>query len=78
MLTLRICIRVFSGRIKARILKLGIHMNNELLKFGIDNRTHCFCTSAYLSVFSVFLGFICVTFSKELFKLESSNMENIH
>ena len=31
----------FSGTFKARMLKLGIHMNNELLYYGIENRTPC-------------------------------------
>ena len=28
---------VFSGNFKARMLKLGIHMNNDLLYYGIEN-----------------------------------------
>ena len=31
MLTLKICVSLFSGSVEARILKLGIHMDNELL-----------------------------------------------
>ena len=31
MLILKICVRVFSEIVEARILKLRIHMNNELL-----------------------------------------------
>ena len=31
----------FSGTFKARMLKLGKHMDNELLYCGIDNRTPC-------------------------------------
>ena len=31
MLTFKICVGVFSGTFKARMLKLGIHMDNELL-----------------------------------------------
>ena len=30
---------VFSETFKARMLKLGIHMHNELLNCGIENRT---------------------------------------
>ena len=41
MLTFKICVGVFSGTFKARMLKLGIHMDNELLYCGIDNRTPC-------------------------------------
>ena len=32
---------VFSETFKARMLKLGIHMDNELLYCGIENRTLC-------------------------------------
>ena len=35
MLTLQICVGVFSGIFKA-MLKLGIRMDNELLYYGID------------------------------------------
>ena len=38
MLTLNICVGVFSGIFKARMLKLGIHMDNALLYCGIENR----------------------------------------
>ena len=31
MLTFKICVGVFSGIFKARMLKLSIHMDNELL-----------------------------------------------
>ena len=36
---------VFSGIFKARMLKLGIHMDNELLYCGIETQTPCsfFC-----------------------------------
>ena len=40
---------VFSGTFKARMLKLCIHMDNELLYCGIENRTPCFYSSLYLS-----------------------------
>ena len=36
-----ICVGGFSGIFKARVLKLGIHMDNELLYCGIENRTPC-------------------------------------
>ena len=36
---------------KARMLKLGIHMDNELLYYGIENRTLCSYSSLYLSIF---------------------------
>ena len=35
-LTLKICVGVFSGTFKARMLKLGMDMDNELLYCGID------------------------------------------
>ena len=41
MLTLKVCVAVFSGTFKARMLKLGIHMDNELLYCGIENQTPC-------------------------------------
>ena len=51
MLTLKICVRVFSRICKARMLKLGIHMDNELLCYGIENRAPCFYSPPYLSIF---------------------------
>ena len=45
MLTLTICVGVFSGTFKARMLKLGIHMDNELLYCGIENQTPCLFSS---------------------------------
>ena len=41
MLTLKICVGVFSGIFKARMLKLDIHMDDELLYCGIENQTPC-------------------------------------
>ena len=49
MLPLKICVGVFSGFFKARMLKLGIHMDSELLYCGIENQT------PYLSIFLSFL-----------------------
>ena len=53
---------------KARMLKLGITMDNELLYYGIEIRTPCSYSSLYLSIFyAVFFVFvfrllrICVT-----------------
>ena len=34
---IKICDEVLSGIFKARMLKLGIHMDNELLYCGIEN-----------------------------------------
>ena len=68
MLSLKICVGVFSGIFKARMLKLGIHMDNELLNYEIENGTPCPYSSLYLSIFyPVFFVFvfrllrICVT-----------------
>ena len=59
MLILKICVGVFSGIFKARMLKLGIHMDNELLYYGIENPTPCSYSSLYLSIFyPVFFGFV--------------------
>ena len=52
-LTLKIRVEVFSGTFKARVLKLGIHMDNALLYYGIENLTPCSYFSLYLSIFSV-------------------------
>ena len=68
MLTLKHCVGVLSGTFEARMLKLGIHMDNELFYFGIENRTPCCYSSLYLFIFyPVFFVFvfrllrICVT-----------------
>ena len=68
MLTLEICVGVFSGNFKARMLKLGVHMDNELLYYGIENQTSCSYSTYYLSIFyPVFFVFVikllraCVT-----------------
>ena len=53
-LTLQIRVGVFSGTIIARILRLGIHMDNELLYCGIENQTPCSYSSLYLSIFLSF------------------------
>ena len=74
MLTQEICVRVFSETFKARMLKLGIHMVNELLYCGIEDRTPCFYSSVYLSIFLSFTAKFVSHFSSELCKLESSNM----
>ena len=44
MLTFKICVGVFSGIFKARMLKLGIHIDNELLFCGMENP----CLSSFL------------------------------
>ena len=74
MLTLKICVGVFSGILKARILKRGIHIDNELLYCGIENQTPCLYSSLYLSIFLSFMATFVSQFSSEMCKLESSNM----
>ena len=74
MLTLKICVGVFSGTFKARMLKLGIHIDNDLLYCGIENRTPCSYSSLYLSIFLSFKAKFVSLFSPELCKLEPSNM----
>ena len=76
MLTLKICVGVFSGTLKARMLKLGIHIDNELLYCEIENRTPCSYSpfTRYLSIFLSFMAKFVSQFSSEMCKLESSNM----
>ena len=74
MLTLKNCVGVFSGTLKARMLKLGIHINNELLYCRIENQTPCLYSSLYLPIFLFFKAKFVSQFSTELCKLESSNM----
>ena len=73
-LTLKFHVRVFSGTFKARMLKLCIHMDNEMLYYGIENLTPCYCFSLYLSIFLSFMANFVSLFSPELCTLESSNM----
>ena len=59
MLTLKIYVGVFSGIFKARMLKLGICMDNELLYYGNANQTPCLYSFLYLSIFyPVFFVFV--------------------
>ena len=44
---------VFSGTFKARMLKLSIHMDNELLYCGIEK------SDSLLLIFSLFVHFFC-------------------
>ena len=59
------------------MLKLGIHMDNELLYCGIKNRTPCSYSSLYLSIFLYFKAKFVSQFSLELCKIESSNVVHI-
>ena len=60
MLTLKNCVGVFSWIFKAVKLKLGIHIDNELLYYGIENPTLCYYSSLYLSIF--YPGFFVFVF----------------
>ena len=68
------CVTIFSGTVIARILKLGIHMDNELLYCEIANRTPCSYSSLYLYIFLSLKAKFVSQFSPELCKLDSSNM----
>ena len=74
MLALKIYVGVFSGTFKARMLKLRIHMDNELLYCDIENRTPCYYSCLYLSIFLSFQAKFVPQFSQELYKVESSNI----
>ena len=74
MLTFKIYVGVFSGTFKGRMLKLGIHMYNELLYCVIEDCTPCFYSSLYLSIFLSFKAKFVSQFSPELCELESLNM----
>ena len=64
MLTLKICVEVFSEIFEARMLKLCIHMDNELINCGIENWTPCSYSSLYLSIFLSFTAeFVSKCFS---------------
>ena len=59
------------------MLKLGIHMDNKLLCYGIENLTPCSYFYLYLSIFLSFKAKLVLLFSPELCKLGSSNMLHI-
>ena len=56
------------------MLKLCIHMENELLYCGIENLSPCSYFSLYLFIFLSFKAKFMSQFSPELCKLESSYM----
>ena len=74
MLTLKICVGVFSETWKDRMLKLDIHIVNELLYCGMENQTPCSYSSLYLFIFLSFIAKFVSQFSPEMCKLDSSNM----
>ena len=67
MLTLKICVGLFSGIFKARMLKLGIHMENELLYYGIENQTPCFY-SFFIALTLLFIYPVFFVFAFRLLK----------
>ena len=54
MSALKTCVTVFLGTIEARILKRGIHIDNELMYHVIESQAHCLYFSLYLSIFLPF------------------------
>ena len=58
--------RVFSGIFKASMLKLCIHMDIELLYYGIENRTPCSFSSLFVHFLSTFLFFFCIKTEENL------------
>ena len=56
------------------MLKLLIHMDNELLYCGIENRTPCSYSFLYLFIFLSFRAKFVSQFSTKVCKLESLNM----
>ena len=68
MFTLKICVRIFSGSIGTGILKLYVHMDDEMWYGVIEDQAHCSYSSLYLSVFLSFLD----KFSQELVNLDTS------
>ena len=71
---IKICVGVFSVTLKAIMLKLGIHIDNELLYCEIENRTPCSYSSLYLSIFLSVKAKFVSQFTSELCKLESPYM----
>ena len=69
-LSLKICVTVFSGTIEAIILNL----DNKLLYWGTVNETHCSYSSIDLSIFLYFRRRFVSHFFQELCSLQSSNM----
>lgn len=64
MLTLHICVRVFSGIVSPKIMKHSIHFDSELLYRGIENRAHYSFSSLHLSVYLSFYGKFVSQFSQ--------------
>ena len=60
MFTFKIYFGVISRTFIARMLKLGIPMDDELLYCGIENLTPCSYSSLYLSIFLLALYTYCI------------------
>ena len=67
---LKIYITIFSGTIKARTLKLGLHKDNEYLYCGIENQAHCYYSSLCSSIFLSFWAKFSSQLSERPFNLE--------
>ena len=58
MLTLKFVLEFSQEFFKARMLKRGLHMDNELLYCGIENWSLCSYSSLRLSIFIQFSLFL--------------------
>ena len=67
-------VAVFSGTFKARMLKLCIHMDNELFYMGLRIGLLALILLFICPFFCLLMLNLCHSFSPELCKLESSNM----
>ena len=67
------CVTVFSGTIKARTLKLGIHRTMSDCNMGLRIRLMAFILPIFVHFLS-FSGTFVSQFSQALCKLESSNV----
>ena len=61
-----LCQSFLRKTFKARMLKLGIHIDNELLYCAIENQSPCSYSSLYLSIFLSFMAKFVSQFSQEL------------
>ena len=68
---------VFSRSIEARILELGICMDDKFWSGVIENQAQCCYSFIHISSFLSFHGKFVSQFSQELLKLESSTLVSI-
>ena len=59
---IKLYVFVFSGTFTARMLKLGIHMDNELLYCWIKNRTPCSYSFLFCPFFCLLRLNLCHSF----------------